>query len=153
MVSGPNHTTAELWTNALLLDLYGRGYSDAPHTTYDANLYTTQLALLLQYVGWNKADIVGVSMVSSAYLSLRSAYLIYIALADEGGWYRRRFRCTVPTPGYRQGRAHCECRAHAGASCDVLVVSESPHIVTYCFPSSRQICHGQLSSSRLHSCK
>ncbi|KAI0758088.1 alpha/beta-hydrolase [Fomes fomentarius] len=46
----------------LLYDLYGRGYSDAPHTTYDANLYTTQLALLLQYVGWNKADIVGVSM-------------------------------------------------------------------------------------------
>ncbi|KAI0682612.1 alpha/beta-hydrolase [Earliella scabrosa] len=46
----------------LLYDLYGRGYSDAPHTTYDVNLYTTQLALLLQYVGWSKADIVGVSM-------------------------------------------------------------------------------------------
>ncbi|KAI0326699.1 alpha/beta-hydrolase [Cubamyces sp. BRFM 1775] len=46
----------------LLYDLYGRGYSDAPQTTYDANLYTTQLALLLQYVGWSKADIVGVSM-------------------------------------------------------------------------------------------
>lgn len=44
-------------------DLYGRGYSDAPHTTYDAKLYTTQLALLLQYVGWSKANIVGVSMV------------------------------------------------------------------------------------------
>ncbi len=43
--------------------MYGRGYSDAPHTTYDVNLYTTQLALLLQYVGWSKADIVGVSMV------------------------------------------------------------------------------------------
>ncbi|KAI1795097.1 alpha/beta-hydrolase [Ganoderma leucocontextum] len=46
----------------LLYDLYGRGYSDAPHTTYDANLYTTQLALLLQYVGWSKANVVGVSM-------------------------------------------------------------------------------------------
>ncbi|KAI0638573.1 alpha/beta-hydrolase [Trametes polyzona] len=46
----------------LLYDLYGRGYSDAPQTTYDANLYTTQLALLLQYVGWNKAHVVGVSM-------------------------------------------------------------------------------------------
>ncbi|KAM5534445.1 hypothetical protein V8D89_011912 [Ganoderma adspersum] len=46
----------------LLYDLYGRGYSDAPHTTYDAKLYTTQLALLLQYVGWSKANIVGVSM-------------------------------------------------------------------------------------------
>ncbi len=51
------------------LDLYGRGYSDAPHTTYDANLYTTQLALLLQYVGWSKANIVGVSMVR--FLELR----------------------------------------------------------------------------------
>ncbi|KAI0775860.1 alpha/beta-hydrolase [Trametes elegans] len=46
----------------LLYDLYGRGYSDAPQTTYDSNLYTTQLALLLQYVGWCKADVVGVSM-------------------------------------------------------------------------------------------
>ncbi|KAI0375962.1 alpha/beta-hydrolase [Pilatotrama ljubarskyi] len=46
----------------LLYDLYGRGYSDAPQTTYDASLYTTQLALLLQYVGWNKANVVGVSM-------------------------------------------------------------------------------------------
>ncbi|KAI8982755.1 alpha/beta-hydrolase [Trametes punicea] len=46
----------------LLYDLYGRGYSDAPQTTYDANLYTTQLALLLQYVGWSKANVVGVSM-------------------------------------------------------------------------------------------
>ncbi|KAI0832810.1 alpha/beta-hydrolase [Trametes gibbosa] len=46
----------------LLYDLYGRGYSDAPQTTYDTNLYTTQLALLLQYVGWSKANIVGVSM-------------------------------------------------------------------------------------------
>ena len=45
------------------IDLYGRGYSDAPHTTYDASLYSTQLALLLQYVGWSKVNVVGVSMV------------------------------------------------------------------------------------------
>lgn len=44
-------------------DLYGRGYSDAPQTTYDAGLYTTQLALLMQHVGWDKACIAGVSMV------------------------------------------------------------------------------------------
>ncbi|KAH9947200.1 alpha/beta-hydrolase [Amylocystis lapponica] len=46
----------------LLYDLYGRGYSDAPQTTYDTTLYTTQLALLMQYVGWDKAHITGVSM-------------------------------------------------------------------------------------------
>ncbi|KZT70247.1 alpha/beta-hydrolase [Daedalea quercina L-15889] len=46
----------------LLYDLYGRGYSDAPQTSYDNGLYTTQLALLMQYVGWDKAHIAGVSM-------------------------------------------------------------------------------------------
>ncbi|KAI0941145.1 hypothetical protein AcV7_002788 [Taiwanofungus camphoratus] len=46
----------------LLYDLYGRGYSDAPQTTYDAGLYTTQLALLMQYVGWDRAHLAGVSM-------------------------------------------------------------------------------------------
>ncbi|KAJ7458233.1 Alpha/Beta hydrolase protein [Mycena latifolia] len=46
----------------LLYDLYGRGYSDAPSTTYDAQLYVTQLALLLQHVGWARARVVGVSM-------------------------------------------------------------------------------------------
>ncbi|OBZ70488.1 hypothetical protein A0H81_09745 [Grifola frondosa] len=46
----------------LLYDLYGRGYSDAPQTTYDINLYNTQLALLLQYVGWDKVNVIGVSM-------------------------------------------------------------------------------------------
>ena len=45
-------------------DLYGRGFSDAPSTTYDSVLYTTQLALLLQYLGWQNANVVGVSMVS-----------------------------------------------------------------------------------------
>ena len=47
-------------------DLYGRGYSDAPQTTYDAFLYTTQLALLMQYLRWQKAIIVGYSMVCAS---------------------------------------------------------------------------------------
>ncbi|KDQ63984.1 hypothetical protein JAAARDRAFT_27662 [Jaapia argillacea MUCL 33604] len=46
----------------LLFDLYGRGYSEAPQTTYDASLYTTQLALLMQHIKWDKAYIAGVSM-------------------------------------------------------------------------------------------
>ncbi|KAJ7142813.1 alpha beta-hydrolase, partial [Mycena epipterygia] len=47
----------------LLYDLYGRGYSDAPAgAAYDAQLYVTQLALLLQHVGWPRTRLVGVSM-------------------------------------------------------------------------------------------
>ncbi|KAJ6529517.1 Alpha/Beta hydrolase protein [Mycena vulgaris] len=47
----------------LLYDLYGRGYSDAPAAaTYDASLYVTQLALLLQHVGWPRTRLMGVSM-------------------------------------------------------------------------------------------
>lgn len=44
-------------------DLYGRGYSDAPDTIYDARLYSTQLALLIQHLGLEKAIVAGVSMV------------------------------------------------------------------------------------------
>lgn len=44
-------------------DLYGRGFSDAPSTTYGSMLYTTQLALLLQYLGWRSTNVAGVSMV------------------------------------------------------------------------------------------
>ncbi|KAJ7712063.1 Alpha/Beta hydrolase protein, partial [Mycena metata] len=47
----------------LLYDLYGRGYSDAPMgAAYDAQLYVTQLALLLQHLGWQRTRIGGVSM-------------------------------------------------------------------------------------------
>ena len=49
-------------------DLYGRGYSDAPEITYDASLYATQLALLMQHVKWPKAYVAGVSMVRSFVL-------------------------------------------------------------------------------------
>lgn len=48
----------------LHIDLYGRGYSDAPLTTYDSALYATQLALLMQHVKWDKAAITGISMVN-----------------------------------------------------------------------------------------
>lgn len=56
----------------LLYDLYGRGYSDAPAhpTVYDTALYATQLALLMQHVGWEKAALVGVSMVSLLHVRL-----------------------------------------------------------------------------------
>ncbi|KZT06563.1 alpha/beta-hydrolase [Laetiporus sulphureus 93-53] len=53
---------ADAGYRVLLYDLYGRGYSDAPQTTYDTVLYTSQLALLMQHIGWTKAHVVGVSM-------------------------------------------------------------------------------------------
>ncbi|KAJ7439773.1 Alpha/Beta hydrolase protein [Mycena latifolia] len=47
----------------LLYDLYGRGYSDAPREVpYDAKLYVTQLALLLQHIKWERTRLVGFSM-------------------------------------------------------------------------------------------
>ncbi|KAL4251450.1 polyketide transferase af380 family protein [Abortiporus biennis] len=47
----------------LLYDLFGRGYSESPKDNLDtANLYIIQLALLLQYVEWPKARIVGFSL-------------------------------------------------------------------------------------------
>lgn len=46
-------------------DMYGRGYSEAPKLPCDPNLSIIQLALLLQYIGWDAVDtIVGFSMVS-----------------------------------------------------------------------------------------
>lgn len=51
---------------SILVDLFGRGYTDAPADptiSYDTNMYITQLALLFQHVGFEKADIVGYSMV------------------------------------------------------------------------------------------
>ncbi|KAF8334855.1 Alpha/Beta hydrolase protein [Amanita rubescens] len=58
----------------LLYDLYGRGYSDAPQTKYDTNLYTTQLALLMQYLKWDKAIVAGVSMGGGIAAAFTSQY-------------------------------------------------------------------------------
>ncbi|KLO14437.1 alpha/beta-hydrolase [Schizopora paradoxa] len=46
----------------LAYDLYGKGYTQAPQTTYSTYLFVTQLALLMQYVRWDTASIVGFSM-------------------------------------------------------------------------------------------
>ncbi|KAJ7616139.1 hypothetical protein B0H17DRAFT_1299621 [Mycena rosella] len=44
----------------LLYDLYGRGYSDAPQgVPYDATLYVTQLALLMQHIQWERTRVCG----------------------------------------------------------------------------------------------
>ncbi|CAO3643746.1 unnamed protein product [Cunninghamella echinulata] len=58
----------------LIFDLWGRGYSDAPYTYYDETLYTTQVALLLQKVGWTKTNVVGVSLGGGIATSFASFY-------------------------------------------------------------------------------
>ncbi|KAF8998394.1 Alpha/Beta hydrolase protein [Cyathus striatus] len=53
---------AEKGFEVLVYDLYGRGYSDAPDTIHNAELYITQLALLMRHVGWKRAILCGVSL-------------------------------------------------------------------------------------------
>ena len=62
-------------------DLYGRGYSEAPMSPYNTNLYTTQLAFLMQYLKWEKANIVGLSMGGAIAASFTSQFP---HLVDEG---------------------------------------------------------------------
>ncbi|KAF7312959.1 Hydrolase-4 domain-containing protein [Mycena kentingensis (nom. inval.)] len=88
----------------LAYDLYGRGYSDAPRAVaYDTNLYVTQLALLMQCVGWSRAHLVGFSMggaIASAFVAsfphLVEDKIILIASAGAG-----RGEKPVPLAGYR----------------------------------------------------
>ncbi|KIJ25926.1 hypothetical protein M422DRAFT_785375, partial [Sphaerobolus stellatus SS14] len=64
---------AEHGLRVLVYDLYGRGYSEAPETIYNHDLYTTQLALLLQHIRWDSTHIVGLSMgggVTAAFAAL-----------------------------------------------------------------------------------
>ncbi|KAK6981162.1 hydrolase-4 domain-containing protein [Favolaschia claudopus] len=66
--------TAENY-QVLVYDLYGRGYSDAPRATpYDAKLYVTQLALLLQHIGWAKTHVLGFSMGGAIAASFVAAF-------------------------------------------------------------------------------
>lgn len=76
-------------------DLYGRGYSDAPQTTYDTPLFTTQLALLLQHIKWDQAYIVGVSMVSR--LRPLRFYAVPNVSLFLGWWNCRCIYSPVPT--------------------------------------------------------
>ncbi|KAI0796459.1 alpha/beta-hydrolase [Irpex lacteus] len=46
----------------LLYDLYGRGYTSSPTVTHSTTLYTTQLALLLQHLGFGAVNVAGISM-------------------------------------------------------------------------------------------
>jgi len=69
----------------LAYDLYGKGYSEAPNLPYNANLFTIQLALLMQYVRWDAATIVGFSMGGGVTAAFASSFphlcekLVFIA--------------------------------------------------------------------------
>jgi hypothetical protein len=57
----------------LVVDLYGMGYSEAPQVTYDANLFLSQLSMLLQYLKWDNVYLVGSSMggaISASFAAL-----------------------------------------------------------------------------------
>ncbi|KAK7692379.1 hypothetical protein QCA50_004004 [Cerrena zonata] len=90
---------AEKGLRVLLYDLHGRGYSEAPKRVLETSDYAVQLALLLQYVGWDSAKVVGFSMgggITAAFTSLfphlvdgkvvfiASAGLIEIPVGEDG---------------------------------------------------------------------
>ncbi|KAL6307097.1 alpha/beta-hydrolase [Sparassis latifolia] len=136
---------AENGFRVLLYDLYGRGYTDAPETTYDTNLYTTQLAMLMQYVGWNNAHVAGVSMgggiataFSAQFPHLVSSKLALIAstgLAQPGDLSRtskflssplmQQFASTFPFRWYLQYLARCR---KDDAPADALIRLQSAYL-------------------------
>ncbi|KAI9480693.1 MAG: Alpha/Beta hydrolase protein [Benjaminiella poitrasii] len=58
----------------LIYDIWGRGYTQAPPISYDEALYTSQLAMLLQKVGWTKTDVIGVSLGGAIATSFTAYY-------------------------------------------------------------------------------
>ncbi|RCH84729.1 hypothetical protein CU097_003451 [Rhizopus azygosporus] len=60
--------------HVVVYDLWGRGYSDAPHAYYDEALYTSQLALLMHKIGWTRADVIGVSLGGGIATSFTAFY-------------------------------------------------------------------------------
>ncbi|KAL7285274.1 hypothetical protein ACG7TL_000368 [Trametes sanguinea] len=102
----------------LVYDLYGKGYSEAPHTTYDWSLFVTQLALLLQYVYWDETHVVGFSMgggIAAAFTAalphLVSGKVVLIASAGllEFQRGRKKFRDLQASylPGYKRVMQSC----------------------------------------------
>ncbi|KAI9018540.1 Alpha/Beta hydrolase protein [Phycomyces nitens] len=69
-----SQSLADKGHNILLFDLWGRGYAEAPPHHYDESLYTTQVALVLQKIGWTSTDVVGVSLGGAIATSFTSFY-------------------------------------------------------------------------------
>ena len=91
-------TSADLMS----LDLHGRGYSEISEKGSDINLYIIQLALLLQYVGWESAYVVGFSMVIS-----NSTHAIPVGVDMTPGWrYRERLLPYISSSRQWKGGVH-----------------------------------------------
>ncbi|KAI0335325.1 alpha/beta-hydrolase [Cubamyces sp. BRFM 1775] len=93
---------AEKGLRVLVYDLYGKGYSEAPHVAYNATLFVIQLALLLQYIHWDAAHVVGFSMgggVAAAFAAsmphLVAGKVVFIAAAGL------LERASAPNPSVR----------------------------------------------------
>ncbi len=73
----------------LRYDLYGRGYSDRPDTTYDQDLFDRQLMNLLGALGIDKPiDLVGLSMggaISVVFIDLHPEMVKKLCLIDPAG--------------------------------------------------------------------
>jgi hypothetical protein len=70
--------------NLMIADLYGRSYLDVPEITYDASLYATQLALLMQHVKWPNAYVGGISMVCGRFTCCCCSHRLVRAILSKG---------------------------------------------------------------------
>src|SRR5690348_8585802 len=74
----------------LTYDCRGHGRSGRPHMEYTAELFARDLAELLDYVGWDEANVAGCSMggcVAQAFGGLYSERARALALIDTSAWY------------------------------------------------------------------
>jgi pimeloyl-ACP methyl ester carboxylesterase len=77
---------------AVALDLYGRGFSDRPNATYDAELYVRQIAGLLDSLGFREpVDLAGYSMGGAIVAELAARHpervrsVVFVAPAGLSG--------------------------------------------------------------------
>jgi pimeloyl-ACP methyl ester carboxylesterase len=81
----------------LRYDLFGRGYSDRPHTEYSIHLFVRQLKELIDAFGLKPVNLVGLSMggaISAAFVNQYPQYVTRHILIDPTGGKR------VPVPLY-----------------------------------------------------
>ncbi len=88
-------TTFEFLTKSgfrvLRYDLFGRGYSDRPHTDYNIHLFVRQLKELMDAFEMNPVNLVGLSMggaISAAFIDQYPQYVARHILIDPTGGKR-----------------------------------------------------------------
>jgi len=82
------HLEAE--ADLLTYDCRGHGQSDRRATDYTANLFASDLAELLDHVGWTSAAVAGCSMggcVALAFAGLFPSRVTALGLIDTTAWY------------------------------------------------------------------